>query len=100
MITVSNKQTSLNSRLFQVSSDLVLFIYTAFLLTIFRNRKRRNRVIVNECSIFCELAELEEYSIYSVYSTSESGIAGRAEIAGIVVIDSQNRMISVPFELE
>ena len=30
---------------------------------------------------------MEEYSISSVYSTSESGMAGRAEIAGIMVID-------------
>ena len=53
---------------------------------------------------FWEYVELEGYSIYS---TPESGIAGRAGIAGIVVIDSdnfgllfRNRMISVPFELE
>ena len=50
---------------------------------------------------------MEEYFIHFVHSTSESGIAGRAEIAGIVVIDLEglwtyipNRMISVPFELE
>ena len=30
---------------------------------------------------------MEEYSIYSSYSTSESGIARRAGIAKIVVID-------------
>ena len=58
-----------------------------------------------ECSIFWEKVELEEYSICSVYSTSESGIAGRAGIAGIVVIDLdgllfRNRMISVSFELK
>ena len=33
---------------------------------------------------FWEQVDLEEHSIYS---TSESGIAGRAGIAGIVVID-------------
>ena len=38
-----------------------------------------------ECNIFWEQIELEEYSIYS---TPESGIAGRAGIAGILVIDS------------
>ena len=37
-----------------------------------------------ECNIFWEYVELEEYSIYS---TLESGIAGRAETAGIVVKD-------------
>ena len=67
-----------------------------------------------ECNIFWEQVELEEYSIYSVYSTSQSGLAGRtgipgAGIAEIVVKDldglwnfipDENRMISVPFELE
>ena len=47
----------------------------------FRNRKKGNRGIINECNNFCEQAELEEYSVYSFYSISESGIAG------IVVID-------------
>ena len=41
-----------------------------------------------ECNIFWEKAELEEYSICSIYSTSESGIAVRGGIRGIVVIDS------------
>ena len=40
-----------------------------------------------ECNIFCEEVELEEYFIYSVCSTSESGIVGRAGIAGIAAID-------------
>ena len=47
------------------------------------------------------IVELEEYFMYSVHSTSKSGVAG------IVVIDLhnighlfQNRIISVPFELE
>ena len=43
---------------------------------------------------------MEEYSIYFIHSTSESGVAGRAGIAGIVVINFQNRMISFLFELE
>ena len=38
-----------------------------------------------ECHIFGNQVELEEYSNYS---TQESGIAGRARIAGIAVIDS------------
>ena len=38
--------------------------------------------------------ELEEYSIYSVCYTSGSGIAGRAGIAGVVVID----LGRIPFE--
>ena len=41
-----------------------------------------------ECNIFWEQVELEEYSIYS---TPESGIDGRAGIAGIVVIDLGER---------
>ena len=59
-----------------------------------------------DCNIFWEQVELEEFSIYS-YSTSESGIAGKAGIAGTVMIDKKyfgisfrNRMISVPFELD
>ena len=47
-----------------------------------------------QCSIvFLEQVELEEYCIYSVYSTSESG---RAEIAGIVVIDSDGLWTFIP----
>ena len=57
---------------------------TAFLLIIFRNRKRWSRGIVNGMQHFWEKVELEEYS---VYSNSEDGIAGRAGIARIVVID-------------
>ena len=38
-----------------------------------------------KCTNFLEQVELEEYS---VYSTPETGIAGRAGTAGIVVIDS------------
>ena len=60
---------------------------TAFLLIIFGNRKKWNRGIVNGMQHFWEEVELKEYSIYFVYSTSESGIAERAGIAGIVVID-------------
>ena len=40
-----------------------------------------------EYNIFRELVQLEEYSIYSVYCTSESGIARRAGITEIMVID-------------
>ena len=40
-----------------------------------------------ECNIFWEKVELNKYSIYSLDSTSESGIAGRAEKTGKVVID-------------
>ena len=46
-----------------------------------------------ECNIFWEWVELEEYS---VYSTSESGIAGRVGIAGIVVIDSDGLWTFTP----
>ena len=60
-----------------------------------------------ECNLPCEKVQLEEYSICSVYFTSESGIAGRAEITGIVMVDSEglwtlfwNIIISVPFQLE
>ena len=40
-----------------------------------------------ECNNFCKYAELEEYSIYSVCSISERGIAKRAGIVGIAVIE-------------
>ena len=46
-----------------------------------------------ECNIFWELVELEEYSINS---TPESGIAGRAGIAGIVVIDLDELWTFIP----
>ena len=42
---------------------------------------------------FLEWVELEEYSIYS---TPESGIAGREEIAGIVVIDLDEPWTFIP----
>ena len=44
-----------------------------------------------ECDI--SWIELEEYSIYS---TPKSGIAGRAGIAGIVVIDLHERWTFIP----
>ena len=46
-----------------------------------------------ECNIFWEQVELEEYSIYS---TPESGIAERAGIAGIVVIDLAELWTFIP----
>ena len=46
-----------------------------------------------ECNIFWEWVELEEYFIYS---TSESGIAGRAGIAGIVVINLDGLCTFIP----
>ena len=49
-----------------------------------------------ECDNFWEQVELEEYSIYSVYSTLESGIARRAGIAGIVVIDLDGLWTFIP----
>ena len=53
-----------------------------------------------ECNVFWEKVELEEYSIHSVYSTSESPLsvptAGRAGIAGIVVIDSDRLWTFIP----
>ena len=50
-----------------------------------------------ECNIFWEWVELEEYSICSVYSTLESGIiAGRAGIAGMVVIDLDGLWAFIP----
>ena len=39
---------------------------------------------------------MEEYSIYSVHSTSESEIAGRAGIEGIVVIDLDGLWTFIP----
>ena len=57
---------------------------TALFRIIFRIRKRWNRGIVNGMQHFWEYVELEGYSIYS---TPESGIAGRAGIAGIVMTD-------------
>ena len=52
------------------------------LLIIFGNRK--NRQIVNRTQHFLGICRTGRVSIYSICSTSESGIAGRAEIAGIV----------------
>ena len=49
-----------------------------------------------ECNIFWEYAELEEYSIYS---TSESGIAERRGIAGIVVTDLDKLWTFILFHL-
>ena len=49
-----------------------------------------------ECNIFWEWVELEEYSICSAYSNSESGIAGRAGIAGIMSIDLHGLLTSIP----
>ena len=49
-----------------------------------------------ECNIFWEQVELEEYSIYSVYSTSETEIAGRAVIAGTIVLDKEGFGTFIP----
>ena len=49
-----------------------------------------------ECNNFLEQVELEQYPIYLVYSTSESGIAGRAEIAGIMSVDLDGLWTSIP----
>ena len=45
------------------------------------------------CNIFWEQVELEEYSIYS---TPESGIAGRAGIVRIVMIDFAEPWTFIP----
>ena len=42
------------------------------------------------------IVEPGEYSICSVYSTSESGIAGRAGISGIMSADLDGLCTSVP----
>ena len=39
---------------------------------------------------------MEEYSVRSVCSTSESGIAGRAGIAGLVVIELEGLWTFIP----
>ena len=49
-----------------------------------------------EYNIFWEWVELEKYSIFSVYSTSESGIAGRVGIDGMVVIDLDGLWTFIP----
>ena len=46
-----------------------------------------------ECNILGGKVELKEYSIYS---TSHSGIAGRAGIAGIMVIDLDRFWTFIP----
>ena len=47
-------------------------------------------------NIFWEWVELEEYSIYSVSSTPERVIAGRAGIAGTVMIDLDELWTFIP----
>ena len=73
-------------------------------MIIFWNRKRWNRGIVNRMQHFLGIGKTgRAFHLFRLFCI-ESGIAGRAGIAGTVVIDVgllfQNRMISVPFELE
>ena len=49
-----------------------------------------------ECRILWGYVELEDYSIHFICSTPESGIAGRAAIAGIVLIDLDELWTLIP----
>ena len=68
---------------------------TAFLLIIFGSRKRWNGGIVIGMQ---NCLGIGRTGICSVYSTSESEIAGRAGIAGIMVIELDGLWTFIPVQ--